>query len=120
MLLMARDIYQIGKAGAVGPQATAKNITFNEGPAALAAHIDCEVLAAELERLKMEMVSRAKDPSHYEAVAAIAKAEEATKEGAGSDIFNHLKGGGKWALETASKIGVSVAAKAIEGALGLK
>jgi len=32
----------------------------------------------------------------------------------------HLKKAGTWALETAQKIGVAIAAKAIESALGMK
>ena len=51
--------------------------------------------------------------------ASIANAEDATKKGETSNIFSHLKSSGQWAFDTATKIGVSVAAKAIQGAMGL-
>ena len=47
-------------------------------------------------------------------MVAVADAEEAAAKGDGPGALQHLKGAGKWALGVAEKIGVSVAAKAIE------
>ncbi|MBV8852035.1 MAG: hypothetical protein JOY91_01480, partial [Sinobacteraceae bacterium] len=116
---MARDTYNVERAGAVGPHATASHVTFNEGASELASQTDLKVLAVQLDQLRVELLKAARDASHYEAVAAVAKAEEATKKGETASVFSNLKDAGEWALDMASKIGASVAAKAIEGAMGL-
>lgn len=55
------------------------------------------------------------EPDHAIAIASIANAEKSAKSGDATGAFTHLKSAGKWALDTAAKIGVPVAAKAIEG-----
>jgi hypothetical protein len=116
---MTRDTYTVNQAGAVGPGATSTNTTFNNQAAQIASQLDMTVLGPELERLRSEMVNQAKDASHYEAIAAVAKAEEAAKKGDGIGTVAALKAAGAWALDVATKIGVSVATKAIQGAIGL-
>jgi len=119
VLHMTRDTYTVNQAGAVGPRATATNVNFNNQAAQIASQLDMKILGPELERLRSELVKEAKDASHYEAIAAVAKAEEATKKGDGVGAVAALKTAGKWALDIATKIGVSVAEKAIQGAIGL-
>lgn len=117
-LYMSRDTFNVQQAGAVGPHASATNTTFNQVAAQLAANFDMRQLGDQLQQLRQEMLKNATDADHYASVAAVAKAEEATKINDTSTLFASLKSAGRWALDTATKIGVSVAAKAIEGAIG--
>jgi hypothetical protein len=63
---------------------------------------------------------QAVDAHHDISIAEIAKAEDAGKNGDTAGLLHHLKAAGKWAAEIASKIGVSIASKAIEDAIGMK
>lgn len=111
------DTYNVGNAGAVGPHSSATNVTFNSAAANLASQLDVNALVAQLAQLRAEMLKEATDGNHYEAIAAVAKAEDAMKKGETSGALGNLKVAGKWALDIAVKIGVSVAAKAIEGVI---
>jgi AbiTii len=112
-----RDVYQAGQAGAMGPNSKAENINFIQvlrngiGDSSLAD------LASELEQLRGTMLSESKTADQDKAVAAIAEAEAAAKKGDAKGVLGWLKEGGKWALDVATKIGVSVASKAIETAM---
>lgn len=103
-----------GTQGAVGDYAQSSNNTFNTWNESGG---DLKALAKELEQLREELRSRAKTPEQFEATTAIAKAEDAAKKGDGSSVFEHLKSAGKWALETATTIGVPVAIQAIKTAI---
>lgn len=81
--------------------------------------VDLPKLAAELEQLKQELRVKADDPSQFEAVAEIAHAEAAAKEGDSSKLREHLGKAGKWALEIAKGVGIATAAAALKSALGL-
>jgi len=48
-----------------------------------------------------------------------AEAEDAARNGNKNKVCNHLKSTGKWAFETTTKIGTSVAAAAIKTSMGL-
>lgn len=76
-------------------------------------------LAQDLAKLKAELGAQAKDAEHFEAAAAIAKAEDAANKNDGAGVFGYLKNAGKWALETATKIGTTVAVEALKKALGM-
>jgi hypothetical protein len=52
-------------------------------------------------------------------LANVAAAEKEAKAGNEEKAIDHLKKAGKWALDMATKIGVTVATEAIKGSLGL-
>jgi len=114
-----RDHYNTGQAGAVGPGAV--NVSYQQAWVQCSGGIDLPTLERELDRLRMAMkASGATTPEQDEATGAIAAAQRAAAAGDGPRVLEHLKRAGKWAWETANKVGVAVAAKAIETALGLQ
>ena len=124
-LSVARDTYQ-GNAGFVGPRAGdhATNAAVNQTQMQPFAEIDPQFLAADLRALRIAMMREAAanedgDPDQALAIAPIAGAEKAAQTGDVEAAFRHLKAAGKWAVEIASKIGATVAEKAIEAAAGL-
>ena len=108
------DNYNIGQAGAVGPNAKAQNITFNQIWNQLQEAPNLPDLAHELSILRQEMKRDAIEAEHDISVSEIAKAEQSAKQGDGPNTLEHLKSAGKWALDIAIKAGVSLAAKTIE------
>jgi hypothetical protein len=86
------------------------NIVFNKGFSAQ----EMFKLAEELKMLRVEMKLHSNTLEADIAVGSVAKAELAAKNGDKSGVLIHLKEAGKWAFDVATKIGVSVAAKAIE------
>jgi hypothetical protein len=78
-------------------------------------------LAAELSELRkaLRQSSDPDDPQHDIEMGAVAQAEQAASKGDQEGALNHLKGVGKWCLEVATKIGVSLAAEAIKHSIGL-
>ena len=81
--------------------------------------LDFRQLAVELPRLTRAMREEADAPEHYEAVSSIMRAESEVANQDGSKVLEYLAKGGTWALEVATKIGVSVAAAAIKHSVGL-
>jgi|ERR1700722_1026166 len=118
---MAGDTFVTRNAGAVGPNATALNttITENHNNASLS-DVDLSALAPQLGLLKQAMKAEAEGTSQFEAVAAISAAEDAAQKDDRSTTIARLKAAGNWAFETATKIGVSVAAEALKNALGMR
>lgn len=109
-----RDLYTTGQAGAIGPNAHAHDMTFNQIWNYMQSSVDLSQLANELTRLRQEMKKEAIEPEQDIAVSEIAKAEQAAKSGYGAKTLGHLKSAGKWAFDVATKIGTSLAAKAIK------
>ncbi len=77
------------------------------------------VLAKELGQLKVAMKAAADDTGQFESLAAVSSAADAAQTGDGATAIAKLKTAGQWAWDTATKIGVSVAAEAIKKAIGL-
>ena len=117
--LKMRDNYTAGQAGAMGPQAEAKDMTFHQISAQQIGQIDLRTLAVELATLRHEMRQIATDPGQDMAVGQIAAAETAAREGDSGSVLRHLKSAGKWAFDVATKIGVSVASEALKKASGV-
>ena len=113
------DQYKVGQAGAVGPNAHAHDMTFQQVWNEAAGKIDLDALAGDLARLRSALKAEAKSPEEDAAVGSIALAEVAAKEKDGPKALAHLKAAGHWALEIAEKIGVAVAAGAIKAGMGL-
>jgi hypothetical protein len=80
--------------------------------------LDLSALAKELSLLRAALLKEATEFEHEETISAIVSAEDAAKMGNGAKVLEALKHTGKWALDTATKIGVSVAAEAIKKASG--
>lgn len=79
-------------------------------------------LASELEQLRNALLQKATSPEHYVAIGAIAEAEAAAMENNGSKLsaaLDRLQTGGGWVWETAQKIAIPVASKALAAHLGL-
>lgn len=114
---MTGDTFISNKAGAVGPHATANNTTFFE--AAASHDIDLATLADQLAKLKVAMKATAENTGQLESLVAVSSAEDAARKGDAAYVFAKLKTAGNWAWDTATKIGVSVAAEAIKKAIGL-
>ena len=108
-----------GQIGAIGANAKAEGNTFAQTWTHAAAGIELPALASELALLRAELRKLATDVEHDQAVANIGSAEVAAKKNDGEGTFRYLKAAGKWALDTATKIGTQVAVKAIEGAINL-
>jgi len=122
-VIMSNDKYEIhGGAGAVGPNATAHNVNivnYQQAWDGLKGQIDVAALSTQLVQLVGELRNRAQNPEEFRALAEVASASEAAKVDDGSKALQHLKSAGTWALGIAEKVGVSLAAKAIQSAIGL-
>jgi hypothetical protein len=108
------DNYNVNQAGAVGPGARATNTLFNNQEA-----ISIGVLAEELERVLITAKAQA-GPSQKPSLRALSEATEVARSGNLNGTLEKLETAGGWALEIATKIGTTVAAEAINKALGLK
>lgn len=78
-------------------------------------------LAAELAELR-KALRKERDPEdsqHDIELGAVAQAEQAASRGDQQGALSHLKAVGKWCLDVATKIGVSLATDAIKQATGL-
>jgi hypothetical protein len=106
-----------GQIGAIGTNNNASGTSFSQSLTEAAAQIDAVQLAAELALLKAELKKLATDVEHEFSVANVAAAEIAAKKGDAEGSIKYLKAAGKWALDTATKIGTQVAVKAIESAI---
>jgi hypothetical protein len=114
------DKYNVtGQVGAVGSNAKAENNTFDQAWQQAAAGIDMLALASELTALRVSMRQQATEIEHDQATACVGAAESAAKKQNVTGALGHLKTAGTWAFEVATKIGTSIAAKAIQTAIGL-
>jgi hypothetical protein len=113
------DIYNVsGQAGAVGRDAHAHDMTFNQLWSQSAHSINLPALAAELTTLRQAMRKAAEEPFHDKAVVEIGEAQEAAQNQDSPRALQHLKNVGQWALDVATKIGVNLATEALKKALG--
>jgi hypothetical protein len=114
------DRYDVrGQAGAVGPNAHVHDVSFNQIWSQQSEEIDLPALADELSRLRVALREQAKTPDDDRVVADVGQAELSAKSGDGPGALRHLRNAGKWTLDTATAIGVGVAAAAIKAATGL-
>ena len=79
--------------------------------------IDLPGFARELEDLKKQLKEEAETPEQFQIVADVAAAETEAKAGNGPKVIEYLKKAGSWAFDTATKIGVNVAAEVIKKTL---
>jgi len=107
------DKYEVGQAGAVGPNAHGHDMQFNQIWHKSSEQIDLSQLHNELSVLRNELKNQAATPEQDIVVGSIAEAELAAKEGNGPQVMKHLARAGKWAIEVAETIGTRVAAEVI-------
>jgi hypothetical protein len=112
------DIYSAGQAGAMGPNARAEHMTFQQIWNQQGGGIDLPALAKDLATLRDAMQKEATAPEHFVAVGQVAAAEMAAAKADGPTALSHLKDAGRWAFDVATKIGVGVATVALKSALG--
>ena len=119
-VIMTRDQYNIDQAGAVGPGAKAEGMTFNQIQLNYQGEVDISALSTDLSKLREAMRQNAQEPEHFVELGNIAAAEAEAKEGNKSKAFEALAKVSKWAVETATMIGATVAAEAIKSSIGLQ
>lgn len=113
------DYYQVGQAGAVGPNATAIGQNFFQIWNNKAGETDLNLLAQELHKVRDIARSSASGTRDQDVtLGELANAEVAAEQGDGPKALSHLARVGQWALYIAREIGVPVAVKAIETAMG--
>lgn len=106
------------QVGAIGDGAKAENISFDNSQNFTFSDKEIANIAAELTALRLEL-AKLGSPEAMKAALEIAEAEQSASQKDEPKFRDHLKKAGKWALETATKIGVTVAAAAIKKAAGL-
>jgi hypothetical protein len=102
------DTYSAGQAGAIGPGATASNMSFRQLWNQMQGSVSIEELIKELGALRSAMRLEASEPEHEISIGAIAAAEAAAKEGDGAKALEYLKKAGTWAVDVATKIRVNI------------
>ena len=107
-----------GQVGAMGSGSQAESFVFAQRVGDMS-HGDLVALGTELERLRAALRESAKTADEDVAVAEVALASKAAKDGDGAAVETHLRKAGRWALSVATTIGAALAAAALKGALGL-
>jgi hypothetical protein len=118
-IVMGDKYVTSGQVGAVGPGAHSHDMQFQQIWNQVQGQIDLPVLAQELEELKKHLKGEAETPEQFQIMADVAAAESEAKAGNGSKVIEHLKKAGGWAFETATQIGVRVAAEVIKKSMYL-
>ena len=113
------DTYNIEHGVGVGRNVRMTGVTVTQTRTQGDSEIDLPSLAQELSVLLAEMNKRKSEPEHQMAIGAIAAAEMEAKKGEASKVRQYLSKAGEWALDVATKIGVSVATEALKKSAGL-
>ena len=82
-------------------------------------NVDMSRLSEELARLVAELSQKASTQQQHEDTEIVREAMNAASQGDKESVWSHLKRVGKWVLDNATQIGVSVAAAVIAAAIGL-
>ncbi|MET8702681.1 hypothetical protein ABZW10_28035 [Kitasatospora sp. NPDC004723] len=106
-----------GQTGAVGPNASVSNNTFNQAWALRPQELDLGKLAVDLASLRAAMQTQAQTAEEMISAGDVARAEVEANQGDGQSTLTHLRSAGRWALEIASRIGTETAILAISHAL---
>lgn len=112
------DTFDIKDSPGSGRNISMQDVDIRQNRTEFGEKIDLRLLAQELERLRVEMKSQASSAEHDVAVGAVALAQAEAKRGDESKALTYLSKAGQWALDVATKIGVSVATDAIKKAMG--
>ncbi|MDP9696686.1 UNVERIFIED_ORG: hypothetical protein J2X79_004269 [Arthrobacter globiformis] len=112
------DTYKVRAAGAVGPHASASNTNIHQMPQQQT-NPDTVALARELELLRVELQAHARMADQSLVTGEVAAAQIEAEKGDHAAALGHLARAGKWALDTATSIGATIAAAAIKTAMGM-
>jgi len=114
------DQYNVGQAGVAGPNSMVIGQNFTQIWSKQEKEINLDTLAQELRIVRDKgRASTSGAPEEDMALAELAKAEIAAKEGDGPKALGHLAQAGQWALRIAVAIGVPVASEALKRAMGI-
>ncbi len=114
------DTYRAEQAGAMGPNAHAENMTFNQVWNQNSSKIDLPQLASELAALRSEMLKEAKEPEDYAKSAPSHLLKPQPNKMMDPKALEFLSKAGTWALDVATKIRVTIAAAALKESMGIK
>ena len=117
VIVMGDQYINKGNAGYVGRDGKIENTTINQVDNKTINEIDLVKLGEELTKLRNELNTLARKPEQFSEMGEIASAEVAAKSGDRSKVLKHLCKAGQWALDVATKIGVTVAAAAIKASM---
>ncbi len=119
MEVLMGDKYDVGQAGAVGPQSHAHDMNFTQIWQKSSGKIDLSELASQLATLRQALIPLAKSGDEAIDIGLVAQAEKEASSGNGPKALEILSKASKWTLGIAEKIGVGVAVAAIKTACGL-
>jgi hypothetical protein len=105
--------------GAIGHQAKSHNNIFHPIGYNIPHNVNFEELQKQLCSLKIAMKTEAETSEQFNAVQNVAKAEEEAQKKDGNAAVKFLLGGGKWAADTATKIGISLVTELIKHNTGI-
>lgn len=112
------DVISVGQGNAFARNIDMNDVTFNQTWIQVSKSVDLEKLASELSILRQALKKEPSTDEHDVAIGNITSAEIEAKKGNGPKALEYLSKAGKWSLDVASKIGVSVAAEAIKESIG--
>lgn len=115
------DNYNIsGQAGAVGQNAHANDMTFNQIVNHFEKSIDLPTLEKQLAELRQAMSEKqGSSPQTAIALGKVAEAEIAAQEKNPSKVMESLKAAGQWTLDFAKEIGKDVVVEAVKQSMGM-
>ncbi|MDN3548920.1 hypothetical protein [Mucilaginibacter aquaedulcis] len=102
------------QVGAIGSNAKSDNNTFQQIQYNVPSDINYEELQKGLSKLKSAMKDEAQTSDQFSALQNVAMAEEHAAKKDGSSVVKFLKAGGQWAIDTATKVGISVVTELIK------
>lgn len=106
------------QVGAVGPNAHVHDVTLNQVHSYVNS-FDPVALAADLDQLREELGRISSERDQYADLVAVSDAAADAREGKTTEALRKLSAVGKWTLDVATRIGVTVATEAIKVATGL-
>jgi len=106
----------IQEYGIQGGQVYSQSAVFTEVWNEYKNTINLQTLSEELSKLLEQLKQSANDPEHGLEFQAVKNAESAARDGNGPRTLQWLTKTGKWTFDTATRIGVLVAAEAIKAA----
>lgn len=112
------DNYSAGQAGAQGPNAHAHDNNFNQIWNQNQKEMDLGQLSVDLSKLREELGKTASTAEQHAEIGIIANAEIEAKAGNGAKVIEFLSKATRWSFQTATALGVAVAANAIKVATG--
>ena len=113
------DIYNAGQAGAMGPNAHAHDITFQQLWNSTKDQVDLAELSRELRLLVPELKAAATLPEHQIAIGNVEAALQSAATEEGPKTLQYLQNAGKWVLGVAEKVGVGLTVAVLKSAFGM-